>query len=63
VQKILDVIANQWIYDIETLSNGWVLYPVVPAILYSIFMIIKWMVLTIPLWLPLGLLIREIKGK
>ena len=51
---IIDVLLKLWEYDIEVMSNMWMYIPLlIPAIGYIIFMLIKWYVLLIPVWLPL----------
>jgi hypothetical protein len=61
VQRIVDVLVSQWIYDIEVLSQWWVIFFVFPALIYFVFMIVKWMVLTLPVWLPVMLATTNFK--
>jgi hypothetical protein len=69
MDKIVEVLVNQWLYDISVLSDPWVLYTVAPAVFYSIFMVLKWAVLTIPVWVPLsrainfGGLVKKVKNE
>lgn len=58
MQRISDVLFDQWIYDVETLSQGWVLWTVFPAMLYVVFMFIKWTVLTCPVWVPVTIIVK-----
>lgn len=40
-------------YDIEVFSRPWLYIPfLIPACFYFIFFIIKWAVLTSPIWIP-----------
>lgn len=52
MEKIIDVLSEQWIYDIEIMSKGWVVWSIIPALLYFVFMIFKWIILTLPILLP-----------
>ena len=54
---------DQWIYDIETLSEPWVIYTIFPAVSYAVFMLIKWFMLTCPIWMPFAAIIQIIKSK
>jgi len=61
VQRIVDVLVSQWIYDIEVLSQWWMLLFVFPGMFYFVFMVVKWMVLTLPVWLPVMLATSKFK--
>ena len=50
MQKLIEVLVSLWLYDIDILSQWWVIVTVFPALLYFAFMIIKWTILTCPLW-------------
>lgn len=63
MSRIADALVDQWIYDIETLSQGWVLWTLIPAMFYLTFMLIKWVVLTCPVWLPLVIVAKAFKGE
>ena len=59
MNQVLDMLVQQWLYDVSVLSTPWVLYTVVPALLYIIFMLVKWSALTLPVWLPLRLVLAD----
>lgn len=52
MNEIVEVLVDQWLYDVSVLSQPWVLWTVFPALIYFAFMIAKWCVLTLPVWLP-----------
>jgi hypothetical protein len=52
LQLILERLASLYVYDLDVLTTWWVWMPVVPALLYMVFMLIKWAIITIPVWLP-----------
>jgi hypothetical protein len=46
-------------FDINVFSHGWMYYYLlVPAIGYFLFFILKWIILTIPMWMPLAVVMR-----
>jgi hypothetical protein len=55
MQRLIDLLITLYEYDVAWLTTPWVIYTVVPALLYTAFMAVKWAVLTMPLWLPLSL--------
>ena len=63
LDKIAMALAEQWLYDIEVFSQWW-MYAclLIPASLYLCFFIIKWIFLTLPIWLPTVLVIAVLKG-
>lgn len=61
MKRLTDLLIDLWIYDVEVLSSGWVLYTVVPAMFYMAFMMIKWGILTCPLWIPSILITHQLK--
>jgi hypothetical protein len=58
---VIDMLMELWIYDIEFLSQKWVLWTIFPAIGYSIFMILKWFILTCPIWVPISIVLSILK--
>jgi len=57
MNKIFEILIDLYIYDVEVLSQPWVLWTIVPGILYMCFMFLKWTVLTCPLWLPITIIL------
>lgn len=58
IDQYLNFLWLQFQYDWSVMSNPWILYTVVPVILYFIFFVFKWYVLLIPITLPFSLLRR-----
>lgn len=63
MNKILDALAEQWLYDVSVLSQWWVILTVIPAMMYFVFMVLKWLILTLPVWLPSVIVISAWKSK
>lgn len=61
MNRILDMLADQWLYDVSVMSQGWMIFPVFPAMIYLAFMVFKWTVLTLPIWIPV-VIIQVYKG-
>lgn len=57
--RYLDLLWNQFSFDVGVFSNPWILYTVVPAVLYFVFFLLKWMVLTVPVWMPFAIIAGE----
>lgn len=49
--KYLDFIFNSIMVDINGF-NHWYMWLIVPAICYTILLILKYLILTIPIWVP-----------
>jgi hypothetical protein len=52
MHRLFELLISLYEYDIEMMSQPWMYWAIFPAIFYSIFMLIKWFVLTSPLWIP-----------
>jgi hypothetical protein len=52
MNRILDMLADQWLYDVSVLSQGWMIFTIFPAMFYMVFMVFKWTILTMPVWIP-----------
>lgn len=63
MNQVIDMLVQQWLYDVSVLSTPWVLYTVFPALFYFMFMLLKWCVLTLPVWLPVRLMMRGLYRK
>lgn len=59
INDYLAFLWNSLQFDIQVYSKAWLYYWVlIPAIGYFIFFIFKWIVLTIPLWMPIAVILR-----
>jgi hypothetical protein len=45
-------------YDVQIFSKPWLYYTILPAIGYLIFFLVKWCILTTPLWVPVTIVLR-----
>lgn len=51
--RYIEFCTNAFKYDMDVFSQGWIYYwMLVPAICYFIFFIMKWIIITLPFWLP-----------
>ena len=63
MNEIITILVEQWKYDIGVMSQPWMYYCLlIPIIFYLAFFVMKWMVLTLPIWLPLSILFKAIRG-
>lgn len=54
--KLLELIESIWIEDLVTttwLFHRWWAYSVVPIMLYLMFLCLKWLIISVPIWLPI----------
>jgi hypothetical protein len=59
IDKYLEFLWNCFQYDIEVFSQAWLYYwALVPAVGYLVFFVLKWAVLTVPVWLPVSIILR-----
>lgn len=64
MERIATLLIEQYEYDLAVLSQPWMYWCLlIPAIAYTAFFIIKWSVLTAPVWLPLVYVFGAIKFK
>ena len=61
MQKVIDLLARCYEFDVNVLSQPWMYWLVFPAMFYMVFVFIKWTVLTCPLWLPLYMIIKSLR--
>ena len=53
LNQYVNFLWTQMQYDWSIFSNPWVLYPVLPAVFYLLFFIVKWYVLLAPITVPI----------
>ena len=53
VDEYLIFLWQQFQYDWGWMSNPWVLYTVIPAVLYCVFFFFKWVILLAPVTIPI----------
>jgi hypothetical protein len=53
LETILQTILGFWQFDMWVYSQWWTYaFLLIPAIFYTIFFVLKWTIITLPLWLP-----------
>lgn len=65
IETYFTILLNQFQYDVSVYSNNmWMYYWVcVPAFFYTVFFLIKWTVLTAPMWMPFRMIVSGIPVK
>jgi hypothetical protein len=59
LDKIFEFLYQQWLWDINNMSQPWMYWCLlIPITAYVMFFIIKWSVLTAPIWLPINRALR-----
>lgn len=59
LDKYLDLLYRMLLQDLDVFSQGWLYYwLLIPAVGYFVFFLLKWMVLTVPVWMPLAIAFR-----
>lgn len=59
LDQLITRLIDLWMADIQVLTTPWVYLWVLPALLYLPFMILKWLMLTVPVWLPLAMALKK----
>lgn len=53
----INILYNQFSFDIMVFSQWWMYAPMlIPVCCYVIFFVVKWAVLTIPIWMPISMI-------
>lgn len=53
------ILMGMFKYDVEVFSKPWLYIPLfIPACFYFVFFIIKWAVLTSPIWIPCRIIVN-----
>ena len=59
LNEYVEFLWTQFQYDWSVMSNPWVLYPVVPVLVYLVFFFFKWWILLAPITIPCSILSRS----
>jgi len=55
-------LIDWYLYDIHIFSQGWLYYwLLIPFVFYFSFFIMKWMIITLPIWLPFSIIANIVK--
>lgn len=64
MKEIFDILVRQYQYDVSVMSQPWMYWCLlIPISVYAIFFMLKWSLLTAPLWMPLAYIIGALKSK
>jgi len=60
ILEYFQILIECFRYDVSVFSNGWLYAPfLIPAIFYTMFFMVKWIVLSAPVWLPVSIVFRS----
>ncbi len=63
--KILELVESVWVGDIGTIVwifHRWWAYTMVPIVFYFMFLALKWLLISLPIWLPLVTILQLFTG-
>lgn len=53
LEQVIETLASWYMFDLWVFSQWWMYAPLfIPITLYLVFFLTKWLVLTLPIWLP-----------
>ena len=59
MEQVIEVLVSFWLFDVAVFSSVWLYIPLmIPFFVYLIFFVLKWSLLTLPIWLPFKILIQ-----
>ena len=62
--EVLNVLQQLYLFDVWVFSQWWMYAPLlIPIMFYFVFFILKWVVLTLPVWYPVITIIKAFKTK
>lgn len=63
MERVIEFLIDQWMYDIGVMSQPWMYWwLLVPIVCYLAFFFVKWAVLTAPLWMPFYMIVKAFKN-
>jgi hypothetical protein len=62
-QKYFEILLEKFQYDMDVMSQPWMIYTIVPIIGYLVFFLIKWAVLTAPIWMPFAIVVSSARAR
>ena len=61
INEYLTFIWRMFQYDMDVFSKGWLYYwLLIPAMFYFAFYMLKWVVLTCPIWMPISIIVKTL---
>jgi hypothetical protein len=62
IEQLMEMIISFYLFDIAVFTSIWLYIPLmIPFVFYLIFFVFKWMILTLPIWLPFSLIVNSFK--
>ncbi len=63
INEYFTFIWKMFQYDMDVFSKGWLYYwLLIPAMFYFAFYILKWVVLTCPIWMPISIIVKTFQS-
>jgi len=62
MEKYINYILESIILDVNGYDHWW-MWTFIPAIFYTIFLVLKYAILTLPIWLPFNLVLGALNRK
>lgn len=59
MNEIINTYISFLKYDLEVFSKPWIWFTIVPGCLYTVFFMMKWYILTAPIWLPIKIIFHK----
>lgn len=62
MDRAIDFLISTWEFDMWVFSQWWLYAPLlIPFLFYLVFYFLKWMIITLPLWLPFMMILGSLK--
>lgn len=59
--EVLNVLARFYLFDLWVFSQWWLYAPMmIPFAFYFLFFLVKWAVLTLPVWAPVWVVVSSL---
>lgn len=61
--QILETLARFYAFDLWVFTQWWLYAPLgIPAVFYFAFFVVKWWVLTLPVWMPFYVIVKAFRS-
>jgi hypothetical protein len=61
VETVKEYVANFYLFDLKVFTTPWVWFTILPILFYIPMFAIKWVFLTLPIWIPIVMVINSLK--
>jgi hypothetical protein len=62
MEKYINYLLESIIFDAQGYDHWW-MWTIIPAFFYTLFLVLKYTVLTLPVWLPFNLILGALRKK